>query len=117
MLVGKGHPGFHVSVEPNPDPGRAFLAEGQLDYQSTQSTHVVVTDPAGDRTRVPVRIEDSRAPYGGLFSNSNSVVGDLMEAQFGYRVGDSRTPGWNSRVRMFPERSDMLDWTGEGVRP
>lgn len=59
VLVGKGYPGFHVSVEPNPDPGKVFLAEGKLDYPSTQSTHVVVTDPAGERSRVPVRIEDS----------------------------------------------------------
>lgn len=89
VLVGKGHPGFHVSVEPNPDPGKAFLAEGQLDYQSTQSTHVVVTDPAGERSRVPVRIEDSH--------------------QFNIPLRAPDTPGTNATWKIrFPGDADHL---------
>ena len=72
--------------------------------------------------RMARRMEDAGAPYGGAWSNSNSAVGDLTEAQLGVRVGDRLTPGWDTPIRRFPSwlreaPFDMLQWTGEGVRP
>jgi len=42
------------------------------------------------------RVNASGAPYQVVRSNSNSVIGDFNARQYGKRVGDTRTWGYNS---------------------
>jgi hypothetical protein len=44
------------------------------------------------------RINDAHAPYEIVGSNSNSVVGDFTQGQFGTRVGDGRTWGYTDHL-------------------
>lgn len=53
-----------------------------------------------DQAVQPMRVEAARVnasdqPYLGVTSNSNLVIGDGTEKQFGHRVGDLRTWGYN----------------------
>jgi hypothetical protein len=42
------------------------------------------------------QINASGSLYGVATSNSNSVIGDFTNRQYGKRVGDWRTPGYNT---------------------
>jgi hypothetical protein len=42
------------------------------------------------------QINASGSPYGIVTSNSNSVIGDFTNRQYGKRVGDWRTPGYRT---------------------
>jgi hypothetical protein len=123
QYISRGGPswhGVHAQVDPardSPDYGR-----GTRVVHQTELPGMTAAEAVWPARRNAVRVEASQAPYAGLYSNSNSVVGDQMEDQFGYRVGDGKTPGWNRRIVTFPERLrqapySMLQWTGEGVRP
>jgi hypothetical protein len=43
------------------------------------------------------QINGAHQPYLILDSNSNSVIGDFTSDQFGRRIGDGRTPGYQSQ--------------------
>jgi hypothetical protein len=123
QYISRGGPswhGLHAQVDPareSPDYRR-----GTRVVHQTELPGLAAAEAVWPARRNAVRVEASHAPYAGLYSNSNSVVGDQMEDQFGHRVGDRRTPGWNHRIATFPERLrqapySMVQWTGEGVRP
>ncbi len=52
--------------------------------------------------RTVAEINRSGTLYGGFWSNSNLAVGDQTKSQFGHRVGDRQTSGWQDGPRLAP---------------
>lgn len=99
---GPSRHGLHAQVDPagqSPDYGRGTRVVHETFIPGRSA------DEAADSARgTAARIEQSRRPYGGVFFNSNSAVGDQMRDQFGYRVGAGlRTPGAGGYVTI-PQR-------------
>lgn len=99
---GPSRHGLHAQVDPagqSPDYGR-----GTRVVHETLIPGRSANEAAESARGTAARIEQSRAPYGVVSSNSNSAVGDQMRDQFGYRVGaGSRTPGAGSSITI-PQR-------------
>jgi hypothetical protein len=88
---GPSRHGLHAQVTPaseSPD-----FRHGTRVVDETFLPDVSARQAIRSPRRTAERIEGSGAPYLGLWSNSNSAVGEQMEDQFGRRVGDLRTPG------------------------
>jgi hypothetical protein len=57
--VAKGDPGFSVYAgQDGVAPGKAFYAEGRIDYRTEQTTYVDVVGPDGEHVRVPVYLQN-----------------------------------------------------------
>ncbi|MGA0604954.1 hypothetical protein ACO2Q0_03055 [Phenylobacterium sp. VNQ135] len=88
--------GVHAQLTPareSPDYGKG----GRVLYR-TDLPGVTARTAIGPAQAEGERIERSGAPYRVFYSNSNGVVADGTEAQFGIRVGDERTPGWETPI-------------------
>lgn len=84
--------GLHAQVDPvadSPDHGR-----GDRILFETFLPGINARAAAKPAQAMRDRIERSGRPYLLFDSNSNDAVGDLTQAQFGWRAGDDQTWGW-----------------------
>jgi len=92
---GPSWPFLHAQVDPmeeSPD----FHADSRVLYR-THLPGQTAEQAIAPAQRDAARINSYGSPYGGFTSNSNTVIGDFTERQYGRRIGDKRTVGYDGR--------------------
>lgn len=103
QYIYRGGPSWHgVHAQVTPARESPDYRKGERVLYRTDLPGVTAKDAIKPVQAEAGRVERSRAPYGVLTSNSNGVVADGTQAQFGFRVGDRDTPGWRSRIPDIP---------------
>lgn len=106
QFIFRGGPSLHgVHAEVTPAQASRDRGRGERVLYRTRLPGVTASDAVRPARVEADRVERSGAPYRVWTSNSNGLVGDLTEAQFGRRVGDARTPGWRDPIEPPPDFS------------
>jgi len=90
---GPNWPFLHAQVDPM-DESPDFHADSRVLYRAHlpgQTAEQAIAPAQQDAAR----INSFGSPYGVIASNSNTVIGDFTSRQYGTRVGDKRTLGYD----------------------
>ena len=105
QYIYRGGPSKHgVHAEVTPADRSRDRGRGGREIYRTSLPGVRAREAIKPAERHAARVEASGEPYLAFRSNSNLVVGDLTEDQFGRRAGDNRTPGWRP-PRFLPDQT------------